>query len=104
MKKIAASFALIVLAACQPVEDEPIEQIATLTPDQTVFEEREPDLCHAADYTSTLGQPAAILQTLSFTKQYRVVAYRGIEAQEYNGQRITFRLDPNGNISNVDCG
>jgi hypothetical protein len=32
------------------------------------------------------------------------VEFRGIEPQEYNPQRIVFRLDQFGNVYNIDCG
>lgn len=76
----------------------PVMGVAGLT-------ERKPDLCGAAkDHGSTIGQPGSVIPTLGITKDYRVVAYRGIEPQEYNPNRIVFRLDAAGNISNVDCG
>lgn len=67
--------------------------------------ERRPDLCGARrDHGSTIGQPGSVIPTLGIAKDYRVVAYRGIEPQEYDPNRIVFRLDAAGNISNVDCG
>lgn len=68
------------------------------------LESREPDACHAKNYTSALGQPGAIIPTLGVTRTYRVVEYRGIEPQEYDPLRIVFRLDAAGNIYNIDCG
>lgn len=68
------------------------------------LESREPDLCKAKTYVSALGQPGSIIPQLGITKTYRVVEYRGIEPQEYDPNRIVFRLDAAGNIQNVDCG
>lgn len=85
------------MAAMAPAP-EPVLGVAGLT-------ERKPDLCGAAkNHGSTVGQPGSIIPTLGIAKDYRVVEYRGIEPQEYDPNRIVFRLDAAGNISNVDCG
>ncbi len=70
----------------------------------SVFQERQPDLCNAKNYTQYLSQPGSIIPTLGLTGDYRVVEYRGIEPQEYNAKRIVFRLDAAGIIQNIDCG
>lgn len=67
--------------------------------------ERKPDLCGARkNYASSVGQPGSVIPTLGVTKEYRVVEYRGIEPQDYDPNRVVFRLDATGNITNVDCG
>lgn len=67
--------------------------------------ERKPDLCGATkNYGSTVGQPGSVIPSLGITKDYRVVEYRGIEPQDYDPNRIVFRLDQAGIITNVDCG
>ncbi|MFD2814151.1 hypothetical protein ACFSYD_05905 [Paracoccus aerius] len=67
--------------------------------------ERKPDLCGATkNYGSSVGQPGSVIPTLGITKDYRVVEYRGIEPQDYDPNRIVFRLDAAGTITNVDCG
>lgn len=86
-----------VAAPVAPLPPVPTEGIAGL-------EERQPDLCKAKDYVSYLGQPGSVIPTLAIAREYRVVEYRGIEPQEYNPQRIVFRLDGSGNIYNIDCG
>lgn len=68
------------------------------------LEERQPDLCGAKDYVSYLSQPGTVIPSLGITKEYRVVEFRGIEPQEYNPNRIVFRLDASGKIYNIDCG
>ncbi|MDQ1900260.1 hypothetical protein RAH32_07370 [Paracoccus sp. WLY502] len=81
-----------------PPAPEPVVGVAGLT-------ERKPDLCGATkNYASTVGQPGSVIPTLGITKDYRVVEYRGIEPQEYDPNRIVFRLDAAGIITNVDCG
>ena len=70
----------------------------------TGLEERKPDLCGASKFASAKGQPGSTIPGLGISKAYRVVEYRGIEPQEYNPQRIVFRLDPAGIITNIDCG
>lgn len=100
-----------VLAGCMPAPAPmPAPVPATLPPVApppvagTAFQEHEPDLCNAANYTQYLSQPGSIIPTLGLTGDYRVVEYRGIEPQEYNAKRLVFRLDAAGIIQNIDCG
>lgn len=85
-----------------PVQPPGIEPLPTAADDGLT--ERKPDLCKASTYANTVGQPGTVVPTLGITKEYRVVEYRGIEPQEYNPNRIVFRLDSTGMISGVDCG
>ena len=85
-----------------PVQPPGIEPLPTAADDGLT--ERKPDLCKASTYASYIGQPGGVVPTLGITKEYRIVEYRGIEPQEYNPNRIVFRLDSTGNISGVDCG
>ncbi|MCQ0969436.1 I78 family peptidase inhibitor (plasmid) [Paracoccus sp. TK19116] len=108
--------AFAALAGCMPVPAPApvpapmpvpaVEPVMPVTPVSGVagLEEREPDLCGAKNYTSYLGQPGTLIPTMGISKTYRVVEYRGIEPQEYDPNRIVFRLDASGNIYNVDCG
>ncbi|WEF23866.1 hypothetical protein [Paracoccus sp. S3-43] len=81
-----------------PPAPQPVAGLAGLT-------ERKPDLCGATkNHASAVGQPGSVIPTLGVTKEYRVVEYRGIEPQEYDPNRIVFRLDAAGIITNVDCG
>lgn len=68
------------------------------------LQQREPDTCHAVDYVSALGQPSSVIPTLGISRPINIVEWRGLEPQEYNPQRIVFRLDAAGNIFNIDCG
>lgn len=99
------------LAGCAPAPapaPAPVPTPAVVAPVPTEgiagLEERQPDLCHAKDYVANLGQSGSVIPSLGITREYRVVEYRGIEPQEYNPQRIVFRLDASGNIYNIDCG
>ncbi len=85
-----------------PVQPPGIEPLPTVADDGLM--ERKPDLCKASTYSNVIGQPGTVVPTLGITKEYRVVEYRGIEPQEYNPNRIVFRLDSTGLISGVDCG
>lgn len=107
---IAAAAAL--LAGCMPAPQpapapaaQPVLPVAP-APAQGIsgLEEREPDLCGAKEYTPYLSQPGSVIPTLGLSKDYRVVEYRGIEPQDYDPNRIVFRLDASGNIYNIDCG
>ncbi|MBM3605223.1 MAG: hypothetical protein FJX25_10855 [Alphaproteobacteria bacterium] len=68
------------------------------------LEERKPDLCKARSHSSAIGQPRSVIPSLGLTKAYRIVEYRGIEPQDYDPNRIVFRLDAAGTITNIDCG
>ena len=103
--------ALLALAACGPAPEETPPEENVPVPHMTapvfqtgVLENRSPDTCHAAQYASALGQPAAIIPTLGITDPINVIEWRGIEPQEYNSHRVVFRLDAKGNIFNIDCG
>ena len=89
-------------AADMPVQPAGIEPLPTMADDGLT--ERKPDLCKASTYANYVGQPGAVIPTLGITKEFRVVEFRGIEPQEYNPNRIVFRLDGTGLISGVDCG
>lgn len=108
---LIASAAL--LSACMPAPapaPAPMPEIVPVAPPVTPvagvagLETREPDLCGAKNYAGYLSQPGSVIPTLGISKDYRVVEYRGIEPQDYDPQRIVFRLDASGNIYNVDCG
>ncbi|MBC9247797.1 hypothetical protein H4P12_14040 [Paracoccus sp. 11-3] len=107
--------ATVVLAGCMPAPapatyqqpvpaPAPVQSVPTVANGITGLQEREPDLCGAKTYSSALNQPGSVIPTLGVTQEYRVVEYRGIEPQEYDPNRIVFRLDAGGNITNVDCG
>ncbi|MDB6182185.1 hypothetical protein [Paracoccus fistulariae] len=110
---IAAAAAL---AGCMPapapvpaydqpaVAPAPVQPVPAAASGISGLEERKPDLCGAKNYTSALNQPGSVIPTLGVTKEYRVVEYRGIEPQEYDPNRVVFRLDAAGNVTNVDCG
>ena len=121
MKKatiLSATIIMAALAGCMPVPDANVQQASMPVPAAMPFdplpvpsatgisglEERKPDLCKAGDYSRHVSQPGSVIPTLGINRDYRVVEYRGIEPQEYDPNRIVFRLDAAGNISNVDCG
>lgn len=70
----------------------------------TGLAERKPDLCGAAKITDAVGKPSSVIPTLGLTRDYRIVEYRGIEAQVYVPNRVVFRLDEAGTITSIDCG
>lgn len=102
--------AALALAGCQSTTEDQMPADPAPTPHMTApvtegaLEQREPDTCHAANYVSALGQPSAVIPTLGITRPVNVVEWRGLEPQEYNPQRVVFRLDAAGNIFNIDCG
>jgi hypothetical protein len=111
MFRFTALAAVVLLAACEPAPVEtlpPVSQpqpyVDPLAPQPGGLEERQPDTCKAVDYIGYLGQPGTVIPTLIISRPFRVVEWRGIEAQEYNPQRLVFRLDAAGNIFNIDCG
>lgn len=107
----AIAVSLGLLAGCQsttensaPTDPVPVPHMTPAVSQEGALEQREPDTCHAKDQVSVLGQPASVIPTLGITRPINVVEWRGIEPQEYNPQRIVFRLDQTGKIFNIDCG
>lgn len=104
------ALASLALAGCQSTAEDPAPAEPLPVPHMTApvtegaLQQREPDTCHAVDYVSALGQPSAVIPTLGITRPINVIEWRGLEPQEYNPQRIVFRLDGAGNIFNIDCG
>lgn len=104
------TLAALALAGCQSTADDPALEEPMPVPHLTApvtegaLQQREPDTCHAIDYVSALGQPSAVIPTLGITRPINVIEWRGLEPQEYNPQRVVFRLDGAGNIFNIDCG
>lgn len=109
-----AMLAVSALSACMPAPAmnapelpvQPIIPTAGVAQVEGVagLQERQPDLCGAGAYKVYVGQPGGIVPTLGITKNYRIVEFRGIEPQEYDPNRIVFRLDGAGNVQAVDCG
>lgn len=109
MTRFYAMAAVLVLAACQPpIPEETFEPapapVLLGTDPVGGLQERMPDGCKAKDYAQYLGQPGSVIPSIPFTREYRVVEWRGIEPQEYNPLRVVLRLDQAGNIYNIDCG
>jgi len=109
MKTRLLALALL-LAACVPPEaggpppgaPQPGDLVAGSSGDTLV--EREPDLCHAADYQQYVGQPGTIVPSLGITRSYRVIEFGGIFSQIYEPGRLNFRLSQSGQIQRIDCG
>ena len=97
------------LAGCMPApQPAPVPAPAPVAPRPVAgvsgLEEREPDLCGAKEFAQYVSQPGSVVPTLGLTKEYRVVEFRGIEPQDYDPNRLVFRLDAAGNINKIDCG
>jgi hypothetical protein len=123
MSKITWIAVALVLSACdpagptaQPILSSEIIAVSPISPSAggdrispalgapLVPEAREPDLCNAIEFVPYLSQPASVLSSLAISRPYRVIEWRGIEAQDYDPNRVVFRLDQAGNIFNIDCG
>lgn len=106
----AIAVSLGLLAGCQSTTEDtspdpvPVPHMTPAISQEGALEQREPDTCHAKDQTAVLGQPASVIPSLGITRPINIVEWRGIEPQEYNPQRIVFRLDQTGKIFNIDCG
>lgn len=102
---LAATFALVGCApAPAPAPVAPVIQPAVPMPAVSGLEERKPDLCRAKDYTSAVGQPASAVAAMGITRTYRIAEFRGIDPQDYDPNRIVFRLDQAGLVQSIDCG
>lgn len=112
LKITSALVAVALLSACVVAAPapEPVPVVPVAPPPPVAatgiagLEERKPDLCGAKDYAHYQGQPGNLIPTMGLTKQYRVVEYRGIEPQDYDPNRLVFRLDSAANIYKIDCG
>jgi len=105
---IAAALALL-LSACLPAV--PVDPGPGVQPGDTLegsgdglLVEREPDLCHAADYQQYVGQPGSVVPGLRIPRETRVIPFGGIYSQEYVPGRINFWLAPSGMIERIGCG
>ncbi|OCX66763.1 hypothetical protein BFP70_00985 [Thioclava sp. SK-1] len=113
LTRVSVIAASVLLVGCAPPEPElaPTPNLPTpyMTPETSTTDsglvEREPDLCHAKEYVTALGQPETVIPSLGLgDRPYRVVEWRGVEDQIYTPHRVVFRLDQYGNIYNIDCG
>ena len=102
----AAAVAAEAAAGCgSPFPAAPVvADLPAATTGITGVTERKPDLCKASSYASSVGQPGSTIPTLGLPGAYRVVEYRGIEPQDYDPDRLVFRLDATGTITKIDCG
>lgn len=103
---LGAGLALAACVSAPAPEPEPVAAVVPAVPVTQVsgLEERAPDVCKAKTYITALGQSGSVIPTLGITRKFRVVEFRGIEPQDYDPQRIVFRLDAAGKIYNIDCG
>jgi Peptidase inhibitor I78 family len=84
--------AALLLAACVPQT----QPTAKLLPPQTA--------CGAADLQNLVGQPAAVLQTMRFGQQVRIVRPGMAVTMDYSETRLNIDIDVNERISRVFCG
>jgi hypothetical protein len=99
---IAAGCAAPPPAAPPPGGPQPGDLVSGIVGDP--LEEREPDLCRAAEHQRFVGQPGSIVPALGITRRYRVIEFGGIVTQEYDAGRLNFYLSPDGIIQRVACG
>jgi hypothetical protein len=97
------SVVLAGLAACAP-EPEPVplyDPTIDVTPG---LNDKEPDICHAANFSYYVGKPVAELQTAVADKPLLVLAPGSLGSQEYNSARINAFVDETGNVYRLSCG
>ena len=66
--------------------------------------DREPDTCGAQSLQNMLGQSASIVPGLALEGPFRIVKPDDIVTQEYNAQRVNFRVNGSGIVTRVSCG
>lgn len=104
MKAIVPIFILLAgLSACAP---EP-EHVPLFDPNVDVtpgLNDKEPDTCHAANFTAFIGRPVTDLQAAAMDKEIVVMAPGALGSQEYDSARINAYVDPAGVIYRLSCG
>ena len=104
MKAILPIFSLfLVLSACAPApEPEPVyDPNVDLTPG---LNDKEPDTCHAANFSYYIGKPLSELRAAVADKPLMVVAPDSLGSQEYNSGRINAFVDQTGLVYRLSCG
>ncbi len=82
---------LLLLAACATVE----------TPSTAPS---LPDTCGATDYRYLVGQPDTALQRVLIMDEVRIIRPETMVTMDFRPDRINFRIDGAGRISDVTCG
>ena len=104
MKAIFPIFPLLFgLMACAP-EPEPVpvyDPSIDVTPG---LNDKEPDTCHAANFSYYVGKPVAELQTAVADKPLMILAPGALGSQEYNSGRINAFVDAAGLVYRLSCG
>lgn len=104
MKAILPIFTLfLALAACAP-EPEPVpvyDPSIDVTPG---LNDKEPDTCHAANFSYYVGKPVTELQVAVAGKPLRIMAPGALGSQEYDSGRINAFVDETGLVYRLSCG
>lgn len=96
----AAVFALSACAA-EPEPEPVFDPNVDVTPG---LNDKEPDTCHAGNFTYYIGKPVAELQTAVAGKELMVMAPGSLGSQEYNAARIDAFVDEAGLVYKLSCG
>lgn len=104
MKAILPIFGLFLgLSACAP-EPEPLpvyDPTVDVTPG---LNDKEPDTCHAGNFTYYVGKPVADVQAAVGDKPFVIVTPDTLGSQEYNAGRINAFVDAAGLVYRLSCG
>ncbi len=97
------SAAVLALSACAP-EPEPapvFDPNIDVTPG---LNDKEPDTCHASNFSYYVGKPIAELQAAVAGKDLMVMAPGSLGSQEYSSGRIDAFVDEAGLVYRLSCG
>jgi hypothetical protein len=63
-----------------------------------------PDTCGAAEYSNLVGQPDTALQRVLIMDEVRIIRPDTVVTMDYRPERINFKIDAAGIITDVTCG
>ena len=62
------------------------------------------DTCNAAPYLGLIGQDATALERILIMRPVRVIRPGDLVTKDFRQERINFRINAAGMISDIDCG
>ena len=95
--------ALVSLSACAP-EPEPTPAYDPTVDVTPGLNDKEPDTCHAANFSYYIGKPASELQAAVADKPLVLRAPGALGSQEYDSSRIDAYIDEKGLVYRLTCG
>jgi hypothetical protein len=104
MQAIVPIFILFLgLSACAP-EPKPVPLFDPAVDVTPGLNDKEPDICHARNFSYYIGKPVAELRTAVSGRPLMVLAPGALGSQEYDAARINAYVDGSGLVYRLSCG